>query len=188
MGFSKETMMLRAPGGQGAGFVIWERGTRQAILRCNLDGLPPDAALKLFWMAEGGFALRGGVALQADGAGAVRHALPMPGDAPPAAVALTQGDGGLYAHAFGRGAPAEVANAPERLRALLLELAAVGRGDLDAPPHRSENAPLSQCDGASGRRALQEHGGVASWRAAPWPPPPGLPGTVWRDGCWVLPV
>ena len=192
MGYRRETMVVRGPGGHRAGFLIWERGTRQASLRCNLDGLRPEAELLLCWVEEGGFALREGDALRADAAGAVRHVQQIAGDAPPVAVALVRGDGSLYAYALSQGAPLGPTGAPERLQALLPKKGGEEGGDeprADAPVPEPEPDPglESSSEPTSGLSDAPEpvqerlH---PLWRAAPWPPPPGLPGARWRDGCW----
>jgi len=166
-------MVLRGPGGRRAGFVIWERSARQASLRCNLDGLRPEAELRFFWITKGDGSLLEGDTLRADAAGAVRHTLQMAGDAPPDAVVFARDDGSLYAHAFARDAPTELSSAPGRLQALL-------------PPkeNKEENKPeaASELASESGPERLD-----ALWSAGPWPPPPGLPGARWRGGHWGYP-
>jgi len=210
MGYRRETMVLRAPGGLRVGFLIWERGTRQASLRCNLDGLQPEQELRLRWMAEDSFAPRDGGRLHADAAGAVRHMLAIIGDEAPVAVALARDDDTLYAYAFAQSAPREVANAPERLQALLFETRReASRSEPRLEPERKPNPPQGQAkpspDDPSCYRTWQEDdiprglelrrdeygepaGLHALWRGAAWPPPPALAGAVWRDGCWAYPL
>ncbi|MCL2811076.1 MAG: hypothetical protein FWD25_04205 [Clostridia bacterium] len=176
MGYQRETFILRATGGHRAGFLIWERGARQASLRCNLDELLPEEELSLFWMAEGSFALREDGRLRADASGMVRHTVPIAGDRPPVAVALARDSGALYAYAFAQG----MADAPERLQALLLKEEPKKEPDLS--PIQAQAQPLQEA-------RLQEPLWLeALRRGIPWPPPPGLPGVVWRDGGWTMPV
>jgi len=171
MGHQRETFVLRAPGGHSTGFLICERGQRQASLRCNLDGLLPGEELLLFWMAQRSFTLREGGALRADASGVVRHTAPIAGDTPPDAVALARNNGVLVAYAFTQG----MADTPERLQALLHKEEA--KGEADPPQVRAQEQPLQE---ALWMETLR--------RGIPWPPPPGLQDAVWRDGGWALPV
>jgi len=185
MEYRREMMMLRAPGGQRAGFLIWERGEREASLRCNLDGLQPGEELRFCWMPAGDFALLDGGMILADAAGAVRHTLRIAVDATPVAVALARKDGSLYAYAYARGLWAEGADAPERLLALLPQPNHERRKSsepADPPPSEPEPEPKPEPAPESQAQPWAE----APWPAVPWPPPPGLPGAVWRGGRWVL--
>jgi len=98
---------------------------------------------------------------------------------PPVAVALAHADGSLCAYALAQDAPAELANAPERLQALLPPK------ELPVPPPSLFEPALEPAFEAEPAEA--EPGSErldALWRAGPWPPPPGLPGARWRGGHW----
>lgn len=192
MEYRRETMVLRAPGGQRAGFLTWEQSDRQASLRCSLDALRPEEEVRLYWMPAGSFSLLDGGAFHADVAGAVRCAVRINTDAPPVAVALARGDGSLYAHAFARSATAEVSGAPERLQALLPDVRSKSAERVEETPSepKMEPVPVPEPEGEGELDPLQARpqspSTEALWPAMPWPPPPGLSGAVWRGGRWVL--
>ncbi len=279
MGYRRETLVLRAPGGNRVGFVVWERGERQGSLRCNLNGLPPEEEMRLLWLAEGSFALRDGGTVRADSAGLASQNILIAGNAPLVGIALTRSEGALYAHAYVQGASGEAAPGAERLQALaatLLEAqstkegrasgireedACVGREarrkafpEEHVEEHVEAASPMlsgvksesfsEQSSGASARSVsftpgepwpdalepyralfLRMHADTGTpmarvrawmpeererksprglelerdtereparvsglWCAPAWPPPPGLPGAVWREGCWTLPL
>jgi len=172
MGYQRGTLVLRAPGGQRTGFVIWEQGTRQTNLRCSMDGMHAKEELTLFWMAEGSFALRDAGTLRAEADGTVRKTLSIDGGAAPVAVTLARGDGVLCAYAFAQG----MAVAPERLQALLPKEESTTPRQAQAEAHDPPQTPPR----VQPRATLWQE---ALGRGVPWPPPPGVH-AVWRGGGW----
>lgn len=118
MGYRRETLVLRAPGGASMGFVIWERDARQGTLRCQIKNLGPQQEYRLLWMPEGEFSLRDGGVLRADNGGANNQTIMLAGDIPLIGVVLAKVDGSLSAQAFLQG---KESTGPERLQALVYD-------------------------------------------------------------------
>lgn len=148
MGYRRETLVLRAPGGGRTGFLIWERGARQGSLRCTLDGVQTNEELRLLWLAEGSFELRDGGVLRGDASGAVRQTLLIAGDIPLVGVVVARNDGSMCAHAFVSAAQGETAPGPERLQALLgaRKSARPVRRDRSAPDDEIEKQASTKAD------------------------------------------
>ncbi len=189
-GYRRETLMLRAPGGARMGFVVWERGARQGSLRCHIEGLIANQRYRLLWVSEEAFALGDCGEIRSDADGAAGQTLLLAGEVPLIGVVLAREDGVLCAQAFVNG---RESGEPERLQALL-HTQWEPPAPRKQPASHKQPAPQNTAQAVGGTERPREEEATDSRQieaarqgcAPAWPPPPGLPGAVWRAGRWAI--